>query len=256
MCKVISVSNIKGGVGKSSICQILGAGLHNKGYSVIMIDCDSQANLSSAFIGEPNDDVLTLYDLYNKGYSIDDIKIELKEGLDLVAGDFELCAADMEFFKRAGSLKILSKAITKIEKKPSFIILDTPPSLGFLTLNAYFASDFVLAPIYCDSFSLKAIRLLKQALNDVEEDGHKLPVLGLIINKYNQRTNISKALETNINTAAELLNTTPFNSKIRNATSIMESQLLKKDIFSHAGKNASILKDCNDFIEEFLERVK
>jgi len=131
--KVISVSNIKGGVAKTTTAATLAAGLNKRGHRVLMIDSDPQMNLTMCFIQEPDDSTPSLYTLYNEGVAIDDIKIEIKKDLDLVVGDFELCSADMEFFKKAGSLKLLSKAIRAIKEEYDYIILDTPPNLGFLS---------------------------------------------------------------------------------------------------------------------------
>ena len=104
--KVISVTNIKGGVAKTTTAATLAAGLNKRGHRVLMIDSDPQMNFTMCFIQEPDDTTPSLYTLYSEGVAIDAIKIEIKKDLDLVVGDFELCSADMEFFKKAGSLKL------------------------------------------------------------------------------------------------------------------------------------------------------
>ena len=120
--KVISVSNIKGGVAKTTTAATLAAGLNKRGYKVLMIDSDPQMNLTMCFTKEPEEGTPSLYTLYDKGATIDDIKVQIKDGLDLVLGDFELCSADMEFFKKAGSLKLLSKAIKALKTNYDYII--------------------------------------------------------------------------------------------------------------------------------------
>ena len=113
--KVISVSNIKGGVGKSSTAATLGAGLADKGYRVLMIDSDPQTNLTMCFLPEQPDDAPSLYHVYAEGKAIDEAKIEIKDGLDLVIGDFALCNADMQFLK-AGRQKLLEKALKNLDE--------------------------------------------------------------------------------------------------------------------------------------------
>ncbi len=253
--KVISVSNIKGGVAKTTTAATLAAGLNKRGNRVLMIDSDPQMNLTMCFLQEPEEKTPSLYTLYSDGAAIDDIKVEIKKGLDLIIGDFELCSADMEFFKKAGSLKLLSKAVKNIKEEYDYIILDTPPNLGFLSLNAFIISDCIVTPMAADSFSLRAIRLLKRTLEEVADEAEReIPVSGILLTRYSDRTNVAKALEKSISSAAELLNTTVFNSRIRTATVIQESQIAKMDIFEYAPK-APVAKDYDDFIEELLERI-
>lgn len=135
--KVISISNIKGGVGKSSTASVLGCGLSEKGYKVLMVDSDPQTNLTMCFLPEQEDDAPSLYHIYAEGKKIDDVKIAVKERLDLLIGDFALCNADMQFLK-AGRLKMLDKALKNLEEKYDFVIIDTPPNLGVLSLNFSF----------------------------------------------------------------------------------------------------------------------
>lgn len=253
--KAISVSNIKGGVAKTTTAATLAAGLNKRGYKVLMIDSDPQMNLTMCFTQEPEEGSPSLYSLYNSGASIDELKINIKPGLDLLPGDFELCSADMEFFRKAGSLKLLSKAIKATKDSYDFIIIDTPPNLGFLSLNAFMISSCIVTPMAADSFSLRAIRLLKRTLTEVAEDADReIPVLGILLTKYQERTVVAKLLESHIQTAAELLHTTVFSSRIRQATVVQESQIAKIDLFEYAPK-APVTKDYESFITEFLERI-
>ena len=216
--KIISVSNVKGGVGKTSTAAILSAGLTQRGNSVLMIDSDPQTNLTMCFLPEPPDGTPSIYHVYADGKSLDEVKTSIKENLDLIIGDFELCNADMQFLK-AGRLKMLRKAIKSIKSDYDFIVIDTPPNLGILSLNAFLVSDYIIVPMAADSFSLKGVRLLKQTLDEVTEETEKaVSVTGLLLTKYTNRTNVSKLLEKSINSAAELLDTKVFSSRIRQAT--------------------------------------
>lgn len=250
-----SISNIKGGVAKTTTAATLAAGLHARGKRVLMIDSDPQTNLTMCFTEEPEDDEPTLYKLYADGASIDSIKMEIKPGLDLVTGDFSLCSADMEFLGKVGSLKYLGKAMKSIQDNYDYAIIDTPPNLGFLSLNAFMASDFIITPMATDSFSIKAIRLLKKTIDEVSEDaGRNIPVIGILITRYMDRTNVAKATEKSIQSAAELLETKVFDSRIRQAIVVQESQLVKMDLFEYAPKSP-VTTDYAAFIDELLTRI-
>lgn len=252
----LSISNIKGGVAKTTTAATLAAGLHRRGKRILLIDSDPQTNLTMCFFNEPDEKDPSLYSIYSAGAKIDDIKLEIKPGFDLVVGDFSLCSADMEFLGRVGSLKILRKSIKETSSNYDYVIIDTPPNLGFLALNAFMASDFVITPMSADSFSLKAIRLLKKTLDEVIDDaGRNIPVAGILLTKYTNRTNIAKILENNVQAAASLLNTRVFTNRIRQATIVQESQLVKMDLFEYAPK-APVTKDYDEFISELLEIIE
>lgn len=253
--KIISVSNVKGGVGKTSTAAILSAGLTQRGNNVLMIDSDPQTNLTMCFLPEPPDGTPSIYHVYADGKSLDEVRTSIKENLDLIIGDFELCNADMQFLK-AGRLKMLRKAIKSIKSDYDFIVIDTPPNLGILSLNAFLVSDYIIVPMAADSFSLKGVRLLKQTLDEVTEETEKaVSVTGLLLTKYTNRTNVSKLLEKSINSAAELLDTKVFSSRIRQATVLQESQVAKVDLLEYAPK-APVTLDYQAFIDEFLERIE
>jgi len=251
--QVVSVANIKGGVGKTSVCTAL-SGLAKKGYKILLIDSDPQSNLTMCFLQEQADEIHSLYHVYNNEKSIAEVKITIKDGIDLVAGDFALCNADMQFL-RAGRLKMLERALKSINTEYDFVVIDTPPNLGILSLNAFLASDYVIVPMAADSFSLKGVRLLKQTLDEVSEEiGKKVPVAGILLTRYNCRTNVSKLLEKSINSAAELLETTVFQHRIRQAVVVQESQIAREDLFSYA-PNAPVAEDYRGFIDELLARI-
>ena len=252
--KIVSISNIKGGVGKTTTAAVLAAGLAEKGYRVLLIDSDPQTNLTMCFLQEQTDELSSLYDIYGDGESIDDVKVPVRDNLDLIIGDFELCNADIQFTK-AGRLKMLKKAIKSIDGEYDFVIIDTPPNLGVLSLNAFIASDYMVVPMSADSFSLKGVRLLKETLDDVADETEKeLPVAGILLTRYNSRTNVSKLLEKSLNSAATLLDTELFKSRIRQAVVLQESQIAKEDLFSYS-PNAKVAEDYKGFIDELLERV-
>lgn len=253
--KIISISNVKGGVGKTTTAAILASGLNARGNKVLMIDSDPQTNLTMCFIPEPPDDTPSLYHVYTGDKTLDEVKNSIKLNLDLVIGDFELCNADIQFIK-TGRLKLLHKALKKLESEYDYIIIDTPPNLGILSLNAFLVSDYVIVPMAADSFSLKGVRLLKQTLDEVEEETESpIKVLGLLLTKYTDRTNVAKLLEDSVNAAAKMLHTKVFESRIRQAIILQESQIAKMDLLEYAPK-AQVTSDYIKFIDEVLERIE
>lgn len=252
--KIISVSNIKGGVGKTTTVAVLAVGLVEKGYKVLMVDSDPQANLSICFMQEQSDEIPSLYHVYSEEGHIEDVKTRIKDRLDIVPRDFSLCNADMQFLK-AGRLKMLQRAFKRLKTEYDFAVIDTSPNMGILSLNAFFVSDYVIVPAAVDSFSLKGIMLLKETIDDVsEEAGKELPVAGILLTKYNSRTKVSKLLEKSLNSAAALLDTELFKNRIRQAVVLQECQIAKEDLFSYAA-NAKVTEDYRGFINEFLERT-
>ena len=136
------------------------------------------------------------------------------------------------------------------------MVIDTPPNLGILSLNAFLVSDYIIVPMAADSFSLKGVGLLKQTLDEVEEETEKdISVVGLLLTKYTDRTNVAKLLEKSVNSAAELLNTKVFDSRIRQATVLQESQIAKIDLLEYAPK-APVTADYQAFIDELLNRIE
>ena len=206
-------------------------------------------------MSEPSDGTPSLYHVYAENKTLDEIKTPIKPNLDLVIGDFELCNADMQFLK-AGRLKMLRKAFKDLKSNYDFVIIDTPPNLGILSLNAFLVNDYIIVPMAADSFSLKGVRLLKQTLDEMKEETEKnISVIGLLLTKYTNRTNVSKLLEKSVNSAAELLHTKVFDSRIRQATILQESQIAKIDLLEYAPK-APITADYQAFIEELLNRIE
>lgn len=252
--KVISISNIKGGVSKSTTASVLGSGLAMKGYKVLLVDNDPQTNLSMCYLPEQPDGTPSLYHVYNGEKGIDEVKVAIKDGLDLLIGDFELSNADIRFLK-AGRLKMLYKAFKNLKTSYDFVIIDNPPNLGILSLNAFLVTDYIIVPMAADSFSLKGVLLLKQTLNDVSDETEKeIPVAGILLTRYTSRTNTSRLLEKSLNSAAEMLDTKIFDSRIRQAVVVQESQIAKENLLAYAPK-APVTEDYWRFIEEFLERI-
>lgn len=266
--KVVICSNIKGGVAKTTTAATLGAGLVQKGYKVLFVDADPQSNLTMCFMPEPDEGSNTLYKVFagevvekngkevTREVPIAEVKVTIKPGMDIVPGDFSLCSADLEFLGEINSMSMLKDALEEEKEQYDFIIIDTPPNVGILTMNAFIAGDIIITPMAADSFSLRAIQLLRKTIDKVmlKANPH-LSVAGVLLTKHNERLNSAKSLSATIDMAADLLDTTVYNTTIRQAAVVLESQLYRKDLYDFAPK-APVTQDYGKFVEEFLERLK
>lgn len=193
MTKVISIFNQKGGVGKTTTNVNLCAALALKGKSVLSIDIDPQGNSSSGFGMDKNKLEYTIYDILIENYDINKVihKTEI-ENLDLIPSNIQLAGAEIELTNTKYREKTLRESINLLDKTYDFIIIDCPPSLGLLSLNALTASDTVLIPIQCEYYSLEGVGQLIDTVKLVKKNlNPKLEIEGVLLNMFDGRTNLS-----------------------------------------------------------------
>lgn len=250
--KTITLSNQKGGVAKTTTTGALASGLSKKGYKVIAVDLDPQCNLSLGSGADILNMDQTLYDVFKGSAELQDIITDTQMGYDLITGGLSLAGADMEFTKQ-GREFMLREALESIQFDYDYCVIDTPPTLGILTVNALTASDSVVIPLTADLFSIQGLSQFNLLVESVRKYSNKdLKIAGLLITRHDERTNISKALMDQINKSAESLGSKVFSQPIRNSVAVRESQVLKSDLFTEAPKaNATV--DYLTFIDEFLK---
>ena len=250
--KTITLSNQKGGVAKTTTTGALASGLSQRGYKVLAVDTDPQCNLSLS----SGVDILsmdqTLYDVFKGTADLQDTIQKTDLGYDLSTGGLNLAVADMEF-TQTGREFMLREALDSVKADYDFCIIDTPPTIGILTVNALTASDSVVIPLTADLYSIQGLSQLNGMIERVRKYSNKdLKIAGLLITRHDERTNISKALQDQITQTAEKLGTKVFKQPIRNSVAVRESQVMKSDIFTEAPK-ANATKDYTAFIDELLK---
>ncbi len=192
MSRIISVANQKGGVGKTTTAVNISSILAKRGKKVMLIDADPQGNASSG-LGLEKDAENSLYDVL-----INDVDIESTlqdtdiKKLKVCPSNMSLAGAEVELVSQMSREQRLKEKIDVIKDEYDFIIIDCPPSLGLITLNAFTASDSVLIPVQCEYFALEGLGQLLNTINLVKKHLNKnLEIEGAVLTMYDMRTNLS-----------------------------------------------------------------
>lgn len=194
MARVIAIANQKGGVGKTTTAVNLGASLAASEQRTLIIDCDPQANTTSA-LGFPKDPARrTLYQALILGESIERIMIDAKvESLDLVPSDKNLVGASIELVPLENREYRLKEAIRAVRDRYAYVLIDCPPSLDLLAVNALAAADSVLVPIQCEYLALEGVSELLDTLMRLRRTVNpSLEIEGILLTMYDDRTTLSK----------------------------------------------------------------
>ena len=202
MSRVIAIANQKGGVGKTTTSINLSACLAEKGKKVLLIDRDSQGNTTSGFGFEKNELDKTVYEVLREEVSIEEAIIPVEEcfeNLFLIPANRNLAGAEIELVTRENMQYILKKQLEPIKDNYDFIIIDCPPALGMLTVNAMTASDSVLVPIQCEFYALDGLSQLIYTIELIQDSlNPDLYIEGVVFTMYDARTNLSLQVVENV----------------------------------------------------------
>ena len=194
MGEVYAVANQKGGVGKTTTAVNVGAYLAAFGKKVLLVDLDPQANATSSLGFDKNALPRSVYDvLIDEVPVLQVITLTRRVGLDLVPASPELAGAEVEMVSFISREFRLRKALAPVRDKYDFVLIDCPPSLGLLTINALTAADEVLIPVQCEFLPLEGLSQLQQTINLVRENlNQRLGVRGVVLTMYDTRTNLAQ----------------------------------------------------------------
>lgn len=192
MGKIISIANQKGGVGKTTTSINISTILAKKGRKVLLIDADPQGNATSG-IGIEKKTEKSIYDVIIEETKVEDVVLDTQiKNLRICPSNINLAGAEVELVSMMSREYRLKERLEEIKEKYDYIIIDCPPSLGLITLNAFTASDSVLIPVQCEYYALEGLEQLMNTVNLVKKHLNKeLELEGAVLTMYDARTNLS-----------------------------------------------------------------
>ena len=200
MDRIIAIANQKGGVGKTTTSINLAACLAEKGKKVLVIDMDPQGNTTSGFGIDKDEVENTVYELLTGNCTLEEcIQKEVLENLDVISSNINLSGAEIELIGEDEKEFILKRQIEKVQSKYDFTLIDCPPSLNMLTINALTTAHTVLVPIQCEYYALEGLTQLMHTINLVKSRlNEDLELEGVVFTMYDARTNLSLQVVENV----------------------------------------------------------
>ncbi|HYE12234.1 MAG TPA: AAA family ATPase [Patescibacteria group bacterium] len=192
--KIISVANQKGGVGKTTTTLNLGMALIEQGYKVLFIDLDPQASLTISIQLEPHTLNKTIYNVLKE----ENIKTAILADRDkffFLPSNIDLAAAELELVSEIGRESKLKDALEPIKNEYDYVLIDCPPSLGLLSVNAFVASDYVIIPMACEYLALRGYNLLQNTIKKVSRLNPKIEIMGVLPTMYQNTIHHKEILE-------------------------------------------------------------
>lgn len=252
---IISIANFKGGVGKTTTAINLAAGLILLKQRVLLIDIDPQANLTQS-LGLTDEIETSIYtklrkEAFGEKTRLLDAKIQI-EKLDLIPSALELASAELELASVYGREQILSQLLKKV-KDYDFVLIDCPPSMGMLTINALVASDYVLIPLQAEFLPLKGVRSFLKHFKSIKRLNKELELLGFVLTKYDARKKMNQRVKAQLE--KEFPKGQVFKSLIRTNIALAKAQEAGTDIFTFDKRSHGAI-DYENLTREFLSKIK
>lgn len=246
MANIISVFNHKGGVGKSTSVSSIGAALVESGKKVLLVDLDPQSNLTTSFIQDEQE--RSIYEAFIEGKNIP--IVELSDKLHIVPSSLDHSATEIAISTKMQREAILKKLLAPIEGRYDYILLDCPPSLGLISINALVASNKVYVPITAEILPTRGLRMLTDIVGQVQEGlNRELYIGGIILTRW-ENSNLSRDIEASLRVT---FGDAVFKTKIRKNISLAEAPSSFKSIFEYAPESNGA-KDYRELTKEILSR--
>ncbi len=246
MSKIVTIGNHKGGVGKTTSAINIGAGLNKLGKQVLLIDLDPQANLSQSLgLMEPD---RTIYGALRGEHPLQ--PIEILKGLDVIPSTLDLSGAEVEISGEAGREYILRELLEPLRATYDYILIDSPPSLGLLTINALTASQEVFIPLQAQYLALRGLSKLLEVIDKIKRRLNRdLKVGGVFITQYDSRKVLNRDV---VATIEEHFKDKLFYAKIRDNVALAEAPIQGVDIFRYSPKSYG----AEDYLSLCMEIIK
>lgn len=245
---IISLLNHKGGVGKTTSAINIGAGLVELGKKALLIDLDPQANLTLS-LGLPRTRT-TIYQALRGETPL--VPVQVKEGLDVVIATLDLSGAEMELINEAGREFILRELLDPVRLQYDYVLIDCPPSLGLLTLNALTSSDMVIIPLQTEFLAMQGLTKIKQVIQKVKlRLNKKLTIGGVLATMFDSRKVLNRDV---IETIEKYFGDLVFETRIRDNVALAEAPAQRKDIFAYS-RNSPGATDYLAVCQELENRV-
>ncbi len=232
--KIVAVANQKGGVGKTTTSVNLSACLAAVGQRVLLFDLDPQANATSGVGLEKVEGASAYRVILGDGSLTSKIQKTAFENLHIVPSEVDLCGVDVELARAENHLRRVADALAPVASSKDYdlIVIDCPPSLGILTLNAFTASDYVLVPLQCEYYALEGISMLTRVMSQLHDSGvnSRLELLGVAMTMYDGRTRLSQQV---VGEVREHFKDKVFETLIPRATRLAEAPSFGKPIIHY-----------------------
>ncbi|NPA45299.1 MAG: ParA family protein [Chlorobi bacterium] len=245
MNRIISVSNHKGGVGKTTSVVNIGAGLANHGRKVLLIDLDPQANMTISYGLAESDN--HIYEAHSNGNGLKPISV--RENIDIIPASVNLSEAEVELKVEEGAPNPISELIEPIKDNYDYIIIDCPPSLGLLTLSAFAASKEVIIPIQPHFLAVKGLAKIIEVVNNIKATvNRQIEISAVFVTMYDKRRILHKDV---LDTIIMYFDDRVFNTKIRANIALAEAPAVGQDIFEY-DKHSNGAFDYGKLVKEVI----